>query len=191
MVESIGADRVIDYTREDFTRTKQRHDLMLDLVGNRSLSECRPALAPTGTYVLVGVSDMGRWLGDDRQMKAFLLSPFVRQRMRVFVVRHNRDDLAVLKDPVEAGKLAPVIDSRWERPRRAARISTDDPHGDPCSRCGALRCPPAAEQLALLGPLDQPRPAARSPPPQSNLRGSGRFSRRPSSASRSEHPWPA
>jgi NADPH:quinone reductase-like Zn-dependent oxidoreductase len=114
MVESIGANRVIDYTREDFTRTEQRHDLMLDLVGNRSLSECRRALAPTGTYVLVGVSDMGRWFGLDRQMKALLLSPFVRQRMRVFVVRHNRDDLAVLKDLVEAGKLAPVIDRRYE-----------------------------------------------------------------------------
>ena len=61
MVRSIGADRVIDYTQEDFTRSGQRYDVMLDLVANRSLSECRRALTPRGTYVLVGVSDAGRW----------------------------------------------------------------------------------------------------------------------------------
>ena len=62
---------------------------------------------------MVGVKDIGRWLGLGRQFKALLLSPFVRQRMRVFVVRHNREDLAVLKELVEAGKLAPVIDRRY------------------------------------------------------------------------------
>ena len=87
---------------------------MLDLVGNRSLSDCRRALAPRGTYVLVGVSDLGRWFGLARQIKALLLSPFVRQRMRVFVVRHNGQDLAVLKELVEADKIAPVIDRSFE-----------------------------------------------------------------------------
>jgi NADPH:quinone reductase-like Zn-dependent oxidoreductase len=87
---------------------------MLDLVGSRSLSDCRRALTPRGTYVLVGVSDLGRWFGLARQIKALLLSPFVRQRMRVFVVRHNREDLAVLKELVEAEKVAPVIDRRYE-----------------------------------------------------------------------------
>jgi NADPH:quinone reductase-like Zn-dependent oxidoreductase len=62
MVRSIGADRVIDYTQEDFTQTEQHYDVMLDLVGSRSLSECRRALTARETYVLVGVSDMGRWL---------------------------------------------------------------------------------------------------------------------------------
>jgi NADPH:quinone reductase-like Zn-dependent oxidoreductase len=114
MVRSIGADQVIDYTQEDFTQSGQRYDVILDLVGSRSLSECRRALTPRGTYVLVGVSDMGRWLGVSRQIKMLLLSPFVRQRMRVFIVRHNREDLAVLKELVEAGKLAPVIDRRYE-----------------------------------------------------------------------------
>ena len=113
MVRSIGADQVIDYTREDFVQPPRRYDVMLDLVGNRSLSHCRRALTPRGTYVVVGVKDMGRWLGLARQFKLLLLSPFVRQRMRVFVVRHNREDLAVLKELVEAGKLAPVIDRRY------------------------------------------------------------------------------
>jgi len=113
LVRSIGADQVIDYTKEDFTQTAQRYDVMLDLVGSRSLSDCRPALTPRGTYVLVGVRDLGRWFGLARQIKALLLSPFVRQRMRVFVVKHNRADLAVLKDLVEAGKAAPVIDRHY------------------------------------------------------------------------------
>ena len=77
LVRSIGAGQVIDYTKEDFTRTDRRYDVMLDLVGNRSLSDCRRALAPRGTYVLVGVSDLGRWFGLARQIKALLLSPFV------------------------------------------------------------------------------------------------------------------
>jgi len=114
LVRSLGADHVIDYTRDDFTQTKQPYDVMLDLIGSRSLSDCRRALAPQGTYVLVGVKDMGRWLGLGRQFTALLLSPFVRQRMRVFVVKHDREDLAVLKQLVEAGKVAPVIDRRYE-----------------------------------------------------------------------------
>ncbi len=113
MVRSIGADEVIDYTKEDFTRTGQRYDVMLDLVGSHSLSDCRRVLTPRGTYVVVGVKDMGRWLGLGRQFKALVLSPLVRQRMRVFVVRHNSQDLAVLKELVEAGKLMPVIDRRY------------------------------------------------------------------------------
>src|SRR5919108_6638680 len=114
LVRSIGADQVIDYTKEDFTETERRYDVMLDLVGSRSLSDCRRALTQRGTYVLVGVRDLGRWLGLARQIQALLLSPFVRQRMRVFVVRHNREDLAVLKELVEAEKVAPVIDGRYE-----------------------------------------------------------------------------
>jgi NADPH:quinone reductase-like Zn-dependent oxidoreductase len=110
MVRSIGADQVIDYATEDFTQTKQPYDVMLDLVGTRSLSDCRRALTSQGTYVLVGVRDLGRWLGLAPQMKVLLLSPFVPQQMRVFIVRHNRDDLAVLKELVEAEKVAPVID---------------------------------------------------------------------------------
>jgi NADPH:quinone reductase-like Zn-dependent oxidoreductase len=114
MVRSIGADRVIDYTKENFTQEEQAYDVMLDLVGNRSLSGCRQALRPRGTYVLVGVRDLGRWFGLARQAKMLFLSPFVRQRMRVFIVKHNREDLASLKELVEAGKVAPVIDRSYE-----------------------------------------------------------------------------
>src|SRR5206468_7322601 len=113
MVRSIGADQVIDYTKEDFTQGARRYDVMLDLVGSRSLSDCTRALTPRGTYVVVGVKDMGRWFGLGRQLKALSLSPFVRQRMRVFVVRHNHEDLAVLKELVEAGKVAPILDRRY------------------------------------------------------------------------------
>jgi NADPH:quinone reductase-like Zn-dependent oxidoreductase len=114
LVRSIGADHVIDYTREDFTQTGQRYDVMLDAVGSRSLSDCRRALTPRGTYVLVGVSNLGRWFGLARQLKVLSLSPFVRQKMRVFLVRHNREDLLVLKQLVEDGKVTPVIDRRYE-----------------------------------------------------------------------------
>jgi NADPH:quinone reductase-like Zn-dependent oxidoreductase len=110
MVRSIGADAVIDYTTEDFTQSADRFDVVLDLVGTRSLSDCRRALTPRGTYVVVGVKKMGRWFGLSRQFKTLVLAPFVRQQMRVFVVRHNKKDLAVMKELAEAGRIAPVID---------------------------------------------------------------------------------
>jgi NADPH:quinone reductase-like Zn-dependent oxidoreductase len=113
VVRSIGADEVIDYTKADFTQTGLHYDVMLDLVGNRSLSDCRRALTPRGTYVVVGVKDMGRWFGLGRQTKALLLSPFVPQGVRVFIVRHNREDLAVLKELVETGQVTPIIDRRY------------------------------------------------------------------------------
>lgn len=113
LVRSIGADQVIDYSKEDFTETGKPYDVILDLVGNRSLSDCRRALTRRGTYVVVGVKDLGRWLGVSRQVKALLLSPFVRQRMRVFVVKHSRENLAVLKELVESERVRPVIDRSY------------------------------------------------------------------------------
>jgi NADPH:quinone reductase-like Zn-dependent oxidoreductase len=86
---------------------------MLDLVGNRSLSSCRHVLSPRGTHVIVGVRDAGRWLGLGRQAKALLQSPFVPQRIRVFVVKHTREDLGVLKELAEAGQIGPVIERRY------------------------------------------------------------------------------
>jgi NADPH:quinone reductase-like Zn-dependent oxidoreductase len=114
MVRSIGADHVIDYTRDDFTRSGRRYDALLDLVANRSLSDCRRALAPRGTYVLVGVAEMGRWFGLARQVKALSLSLLVRHKMRVFIASHTGEDLAVLKALVEGGELTPVIDRRYD-----------------------------------------------------------------------------
>ncbi|MFN8111770.1 MAG: NAD(P)-dependent alcohol dehydrogenase [Solirubrobacterales bacterium] len=122
LVRSLGADRVIDYSNEDFTEAGERYDVILDLVGNRSLSDCRRALTRTGTYVVVGVKDLGRWFGMSRQAKALMLSPFVRQRMRVFVVKHSREDLAVLKELVESEEVRPVIDRRYELSEAAAAL---------------------------------------------------------------------
>jgi NADPH:quinone reductase-like Zn-dependent oxidoreductase len=114
LVRALGADEVIDYTREDFTRRGRRYDAMLDLIGSHSLAASRRALTPRGTYVLVGVKDIGRWFGLARQFKALCTAPFVRQKMRVFVCRHTRADLTVLKRLVEAGDVRPVIDRRYD-----------------------------------------------------------------------------
>jgi len=113
LVRTLGADHVIDYTREDFTRAGRRYDLMLDMAGTHPLTDCRRALNPRGTYVVVGAPS-GRWLsGPDRFLKALAISPFVSQRMVPFVSQANQRDFAVLKDLVEAGKLAPVVDRSY------------------------------------------------------------------------------
>ena len=114
MVRSIGADQIVDYTQEDFTQGEQRYDVMIDMVGSHSLAASRRALTPRGTYVLVGVSDFGRWIGLSRQTKALLLSPFVRQSLRTFIALANREDLLAVKELVDAGKLRPIIDRRYE-----------------------------------------------------------------------------
>ena len=113
LVRSIGADRVVDYTQEDFTQSGQRYDLILDCVGNRSLSDYRRAMSPRGNYVMVG-GPAGRWIGPlDRALKALLLSAFVSQNLFMFVASINKEDLAVLKELIEAKKLTPVIDRRY------------------------------------------------------------------------------
>ena len=113
MVRSIGADHVIDYAREDFADGKRRYDMILDTAGNRSLSHLRRALTPQGTLVLVGGSG-GPWLmGTERTLRALMLSPFVRQRLRGFLSQPKKEDLAVLKTLVEAGKVTPVIDRTY------------------------------------------------------------------------------
>jgi NADPH:quinone reductase-like Zn-dependent oxidoreductase len=113
LVRSIGADRVVDYTKEDFTKSGERYDLILDNVGNRSLSECRRALKPTGRYVMVG-GPPGRWIDPlPRAGSAFLLSRFVSQELLFFVAKLNPQDLATLGELVQAGKVRPVIDRRY------------------------------------------------------------------------------
>jgi NADPH:quinone reductase-like Zn-dependent oxidoreductase len=114
MVRSIGADRVIDYTREDFAEGDQRYDLILDIGGNSSLARLRRPLAPRGTLVIVGGEGGGRWLGGtDRQIRAMMLSPFVSQKLGTFVNRENHEDLLVLKELIESGKITPVIDRAY------------------------------------------------------------------------------
>jgi NADPH:quinone reductase-like Zn-dependent oxidoreductase len=123
MVRSIGADHVIDYTQEDFTRTGQRYDLILEMAGNRSLSDLRRALTPKGTLVLVGGSG-GRWfMGIGRTFRAVVVSSmFVRQRLRSFFSKPRGADLVVLKELIEAGKVTPVIDRAFPLSETAEAI---------------------------------------------------------------------
>jgi NADPH:quinone reductase-like Zn-dependent oxidoreductase len=110
LVRSIGADHVIDYTQEDFTRSGQRYDLILEMAGNRSLADLRRALTPKGTLVLVGGSG-GKWfMGIGRTLRAVVVSRFVGQRLRSFLSKPKGADLVVLKELIEAGKVTPVID---------------------------------------------------------------------------------
>jgi NADPH:quinone reductase-like Zn-dependent oxidoreductase len=114
LVRSIGADHVIDYTREDFADGKQRYDVILDIGGNPSLARLRRALAPKGTLVIAGGETGGRWLGGaDRQLRALLLSRFVDQKLTTFICRENHEDLIVLAELIEAGKVTPVIDRTY------------------------------------------------------------------------------
>jgi len=109
LVRSIGADEVIDYTRDDFAEKEPRYDLILDTAGNRSVSHLRRGLAPRGTLVIGGGEGGGRWLGVGRQLQALMLSPFVSQRLGTFIAKQNGEDLLVLKELIEAGKVTPVI----------------------------------------------------------------------------------
>ena len=107
-VRALGADHVIDYTLEDFADGATRYDLILDIGGNRPLSHLRRALTARGRLVIVGGETNGRWLGgSDRQIRALALSPFVSQKLGTFVASENADDLIVLRDLIEAGKLEP------------------------------------------------------------------------------------
>jgi NADPH:quinone reductase-like Zn-dependent oxidoreductase len=112
-VRGIGADHVIDYTREDFTDSGPQYDLILDMGGNRSLSQLRRALTPGGTLVLVGGEGGDRWIGIGRPVGALLVSPFVSHRLRPLSSKPNKPDLQFLKELIEAGKVTPVIDRTY------------------------------------------------------------------------------
>lgn len=115
LVRSIGADDVIDYTRENFVDGAHRYDLILDTAGNRPLAQLRRALAPLGTLVIVGGEGGGRWLGGfDRQIfRAPILSLFVGQTMRPLIAKESTQDLIAMKELIEAGKVKPVIDRTY------------------------------------------------------------------------------
>ncbi len=114
MVRSIGADHVIDYTKEDFTQGGQRYDLILDTVGNHSLLESRRVLNPNGIFVIVGGPTNDPWVGFlVTPIYALILSPFVSQKFVPFLAELNKEDLATLRDLMQAGKVTPVIDRRY------------------------------------------------------------------------------
>lgn len=117
MVRSLGADHIIDYIHEDFTKGAQRYDVILDNVGNHSLLECRRVLNSKGRYVLVGgggPSDQG-WIGPGltRAITAPVLSWFVSQCMSFFLAKMNKNDLTILRDLIQEGKVKQVIDKRY------------------------------------------------------------------------------
>ena len=108
MVRSIGADATIDYTKEDFTKGTQRHDVILDCIGNHSLSACRRVLNPNGKFVIVGASKVRTSLS--HALKGLVLSWFVSQNFVMLIARLRKDDVTILGDLVQTGKVTPVID---------------------------------------------------------------------------------
>jgi len=114
MVRSIGADQVVDYTKEDFTQGKQRYDLILDNVGNHSLSEYRRVMNPKAIYVMVGGPNDGKWIGPmSGAVKAMVMSPFVSQDFSMMLATINAEDLLILQKLLEAKKVTPVIDRTY------------------------------------------------------------------------------
>jgi NADPH:quinone reductase-like Zn-dependent oxidoreductase len=115
MVRSIGADRVIDYTQENLTRSEQRYNLIFDLAASQSLSAYRSVLHPKGTYILAGaVSRRGMMPFLALPVQALVLSPFTSQHFLTFIARRSKDDLTIIRDLMEARKLKPVIDRRYK-----------------------------------------------------------------------------
>jgi len=131
LVRSIGADEVIDYTKEDFTKRGQRYDILFDIGANRSFADCRRVLAPNGTLVLAGAPS-GLWAVLSRLLKAQRMSRVGSQRIASFLARARHEDLIVLKELVEAGKLSPVIDRQYplsEVPDAVRYVGTRDARG--------------------------------------------------------------
>jgi NADPH:quinone reductase-like Zn-dependent oxidoreductase len=115
LVRSLGADHVVDYTREDFTRSGRRYDLILDVAGSRSWAECRRVLDPHGTLVIVGGPKTNRLLGPlSHVLKLRLAAIGSRRKVVFFIAKFNRPDLEVLRELLEAGQVTPVIDRRYE-----------------------------------------------------------------------------
>jgi len=115
LVRSIGADHVIDYTREDFTKGAQHYDLILDNVGTHSLLEYKRVLNPKGIFVMIGSTTTGNWFAFlATPVEALMLSPFMSQKFGMILAELNKDDLAALGTLMQSGKVIPVIDRRYK-----------------------------------------------------------------------------
>src|SRR6266404_2374546 len=126
LVKSLGADHVINYTKEDFAKGAQRYDVILDNVPNHSLSECRRILNPNGKYVMIGGGgpNDSRWVGPfGRVIKALLLSPFVSQEMGMMMADTSQKDLTILGDLMQSGKVKPIIDRTYKLSEVPAAIA--------------------------------------------------------------------
>ena len=122
LVRSLGADRVIDYTHQDFTQDSGRYDLLLDNVGNRTLFSMRHVLRPNGRCVMTG-APREMWRVFLRLLKAFAWPPFLRQKFKFLMANINRDDLTTLSELIKSGKVTPVIDRRYPLTQTADAIA--------------------------------------------------------------------
>jgi NADPH:quinone reductase-like Zn-dependent oxidoreductase len=124
LVCSLGADHVVDYTHEDFADGAHKYDLILDIGGNSSLSRLRRALARTGTLVIVGGEDGGNWTGGiGRQLRAFVMSIFLRQRLTSFISKANGVDLESLIPLLDSGDVTPIVDKTYSLAQAPAAMN--------------------------------------------------------------------
>lgn len=122
-VRALGADQVIDYTREDFLAGPRRYDAIIDVAGNRCLRDLRRALTPRGTLIITGGETNGRWLGGaDRQLRAQMLSPFTSRTLGTFIASEHADGLRDLTVLIDAGTLRPVVDRVYPLAETAAAV---------------------------------------------------------------------
>lgn len=132
LVRSLGADHVIDYTKQDFAKEAGRYDAIIDLVGNRSLAECRRALTANGRYVMVG-GPSGKWVAPmGRAIKAAVMSWLVKQKMSMMLTNSTQADLTYLRDLMQDGKVTPVLDRTYkfaELPEAIAYLETGRARG--------------------------------------------------------------
>jgi NADPH:quinone reductase-like Zn-dependent oxidoreductase len=133
MVRSIGADHVIDYTKEDFTKSGQLYDLIVDNVGSHPLLDYKRVLQPKGIFVIVGGPNEGSWIGPmTTPIKAKLLSPFVSQEFVFFLANLSQEDLTILRDLMQTGKVTPVVDRTYklsETPQAIAYLEAGHARG--------------------------------------------------------------
>ena len=123
LVRSLGADHVIDYTREDFTRGAERYDLIVDNVSTHSVSDYRRVLNPDGVFVMIGSTTPGHWFGWlETPLEAWILSPFMSQKFGMLLADLNKNDLAVLGGLMQSGKVTPVIDRTYKLSEAAEAI---------------------------------------------------------------------
>jgi NADPH:quinone reductase-like Zn-dependent oxidoreductase len=115
LVRALGADHVVDYTREDVTQGAQRYDLIVDNVSTHSVSDYKRVMNPNGVYVMIGSSTTGHWFGWlEIPLQAWILSPFMSQKFGMMLAELNKNDLAVLADLTQSGKITPVIDRTYK-----------------------------------------------------------------------------
>jgi len=124
LVRSLGADHVVDYTREDFTRLAERYDLIVDTVSTHSVSDYKRVLSPNGIFVMVGSTTPGHWFGWlELPLEAWVLSPFMSQKFGMMLAELNGDDLAVMAGLMQSGKVTPVIDRTYKMSEAAEALA--------------------------------------------------------------------